>query len=166
MTDVTDTWYFAYGSNLDPTRKELRTGIIREAKVACLHGYDFAFNKRSRSRTGCANIVQRGDTTVWGVIYRCSPSALKKLDGYEGVDGGDYSRVTIRVQCRSGEEVDAVTYIAGDSFVDGTVKPSAEYLQMVLRGARHHGLPDAYVRRIERAALEAGSEGRGVKGPA
>ena len=45
-----DVWYFAYGSNLDPTRKERRTGQIREElddkpKRVRLQNYCFAFNK-------------------------------------------------------------------------------------------------------------------------
>ena len=45
---MVDYWHFAYGSNLDPTRKEDRTGLIRKdepPKRARLPNYRFAFNK-------------------------------------------------------------------------------------------------------------------------
>jgi gamma-glutamylcyclotransferase (GGCT)/AIG2-like uncharacterized protein YtfP len=155
---VTDSWYFAYGSNLDPDRKVYRTGQIREARVARLDGYDFAFNKRGDSGTGYANIVRQDAKTVWGVVYRCNPKALATLDRYEGVQSGHYRRTVVRVRCKRGGEVDAVTYIAGESFIDDSLVPSDDYLELVIRGARHHGLPDEYIRRIERAA-RPGKEG-------
>jgi len=150
---VTDSWYFAYGSNLDSGQKERRTGPTREARIARLKGYDIAFNKRTNSGTGAANIVRRKAETVWGVVFRCSPETLVKMDGYERTEGGDYRRATVRVRCESGDEIDAVTYIAGESFVSDSLIPSDKYLQTVLRGARHYGLPEEYIRKIERVAL-------------
>jgi gamma-glutamylcyclotransferase len=152
ISNVTDSWYFAYGSNLDPKRKENRTGPIREARVAVLDGYDIVFNKRGKDGSGKANIVPRKAETVWGIAFRCSPGALSDLDKCEGIDGGDYQRAIVRVRCESGEEVDAVTYIAGASFVGTSLIPSDDYVQMILRGARHYRLPENHIRKIERAA--------------
>lgn len=145
-----DQWYFAYGSNLYTDRKEERTGRIREAKPAHLDGYRFAFNKRGSDNTGKANIVPDSAGGVWGIIYRCSPSALDKMDRYEGVCTGDYQRRSVRVRLDCGDEVEAITYVAGDRFVDDSLEPSDEYGEMILRGARDHGLPDTYIKTIER----------------
>ena len=155
-----DSWYFAYGSNLDPSRKEVRTGQLREARVARLDGYDIAFNKRGGVGRSYANIVRHDANTVWGVVYRCSPEALASLDKYEGVDGGHYRRAIVRVRCNDGDDVRAVAYIAGESFIDDSCSPSGWYLSRVLSGARHHGLPEDYVRRIQVAARRSKTRDR------
>lgn len=130
-----------------------RIGSIREGQVARLTGYRLAFNKRSNDGTSKANIVPAAGATVWGVVYRCSHDDLQKIDQYEGVEGGHYQRHAIRVQLDSGEERDAVTYVAGErSLAAESLKPSTEYLEKILTGARQHRLPDDYIRSIEALA--------------
>lgn len=147
-----DVWYFAYGSNLSTKQKEDRTGAVREARLARLDGYRIAFNKRGGDGTGKANIVLHQGRVVWGVAYRCSPEALDTMDRYEGVQGGHYFRKHVRVRFESGDEIDAVTYVAGGSFINDSLRPSKEYLNAILDGARQHGLPEDYIREIESAA--------------
>jgi cation transport regulator ChaC len=154
MSEVSDQWYFAYGSNLATDQKEHRTGSIREAKRARLDGYRLAFNKRGSDGTGKANIVPDSGRTVWGVVYRMSPAALAKMDKYEGVAGGHYSRRAVRVRCESGDDRDAVTYVAGHAFLDDSLTPAQNYLQKILQGARGHHLPEDYIREIEEAACQ------------
>ncbi|ABU60262.1 gamma-glutamylcyclotransferase family protein [Roseiflexus castenholzii] len=149
-----DQWYFAYGSNLSKEQMEERIGSSREARVAWLTGYRLVFNKRSKKDgTGKANIVPAAGATVWGVVYRCSYDDLQKMDKCEGVKGGHYQRHAIRVQLDSGEELDAVTYVAGERFLAAeSLKPSTEYLETIITGARQHRLPDDYIRSIEALA--------------
>lgn len=146
---MSDQWYFAYGSNLATDQMVNRTGAIREGRRARLDGYRIAFNKRGADGTGKANIVSDPTATVWGAVYRCSPRALKEMDRYEGVSGGHYARKMVRVRVDSGDEMEAVTYIAGDAFIDDSLTPNPEYLETILRGAREHDLPDEYIRDVE-----------------
>lgn len=154
MSEVSDQWYFAYGSNLATDQKENRTGRIREAKRARLDGHRIAFNKRGSDGTGKANIVPDSGRTVWGVVYRVSPAALDQMDIHEGVAGGHYRRSAVRVRCESGNEADAVTYVAGHAFLDDSLTPAPDYVQTILRGARGHHLPEDYIRDIEEAARQ------------
>lgn len=149
---MSDHWYFAYGSNLSTNQKECRTGTIREARRARLDGYHIAFNKRGSDGTGKANIVRNPERTVWGVVYRCSPAALDDMDKHEGVTGGHYVRTWVHVRVDAGDELDALTYVAGKAFLDDTVAPSKEYLETILQGARDHDLPHDYVCEVERVA--------------
>ena len=149
---MSDHWYFAYGSNLSTEQKENRTGSIREARRARLYRYRIAFNKRGSDGTGKANIVPDPNRTVWGVVYRCSSDALREMDRYEGVAGGHYARKTVRVRTEAGDELDAITYIAGEEFVDDLCIPSKQYLETILQGARHHGLPEDYIHEIQSVA--------------
>lgn len=147
---VNDRWYFAYGSNL--AMDQNRTGLIREARRARLDGYRIAFNKLGSDGTGKANLVPDETAAVWGVVYLCSAATLDQMDLYEGVPRGHYYRKNVRVHCDSGEQVNAVTYIAGNSFIRPSLQPAPEYLQQILRGAREHRLPDSYLQEIERVA--------------
>ncbi|MCX8037778.1 MAG: gamma-glutamylcyclotransferase [Candidatus Sumerlaeia bacterium] len=142
-------WYFAYGSNLVRDRMGRRTGNILEAKRARLEGYRITFNKRGNDGTGKANIAPNPGDTVWGVVYRCPPGALDILDGYEGVAGGHYARQKVRLRLDGGDELDAVTYVAGNAFIANSLIPSPKYLQTILRGAREYDLPEDYIRRVE-----------------
>lgn len=68
---------------------------------------------------------------------------------HEGVSGGHYARKMVCVRVDSGDELEAVTYVAGDAFIDDSLTPCPAYLQTILRGAREHDLPEEYIRGIE-----------------
>jgi cation transport regulator ChaC len=143
-----DSWYFAYGSNLDPVRKEDRTGGIREARSARLRGFRFAFNKKGNDGSGKANIVSDSGGEVWGVVYRCSAKALAAMDRMEGVPD-HYERQAVEVVLDSGESIDAITYVANPHKVADGLMPTRDYLKHVLQGIRHHQLPNSYLSIIQ-----------------
>jgi gamma-glutamylcyclotransferase len=153
-----DTWYFAYGSNLDPSRKKQRTGKIREAIRCRLLGWRFAFNKRCDDGSVYANIVPDANKEVWGVIYRCTPQALAQMDVFEGVRTGHYSRCAIKVVIDEGNEVEAVAYVAKPAFVQCDGVPTQDYLACILAGARYHNLPEEYVSWIESTGTQPRTE--------
>ena len=71
------------------------------------------------------------------------------MDEFEGVADGCYRRIPVTVESDSGERIEATAYIAGEDFVGEPGKPSGEYLGRIISGARHHGLPEAYIEMIE-----------------
>lgn len=150
---MSDTWYFAYGSNLSKGRKEDRTGLIRCSLRARLKGYRLAFNKKASKGSVYANIVRKEESEVWGVIYLCNPEAMAELDLREGVMDGHYQRVQITVELDDGTQRSAETYIAGQKYVGSEEKPSDDYLHYILTGANEHGLPIEYIERIQTLAL-------------
>lgn len=147
-----DIWYFAYGSNLSMDRKQQRTGLIRSARTACLKGYRFAFNKGGAGGEVYANIVASPGDVVWGVVYLCDPKAMASLDHYESVETGDYWRQPVEVETTDGEQLRAEVYLAGEDFVIAVGHPRPWYLDLILSGAKKHGLPEEYIRRIEELA--------------
>ena len=144
-----DVWYFAYGSNLLVDQKEFRTGKIRRAIPCRLPGYRFAFNKRGTDGLGKANIIPDSSQEVWGVAYLCDPVAMRTMDASEGVKCGHYQHLTVEVTTRDNETLTAVTYVAGPEFEVEGLSPGQDYRDRIVNGARHHGLPEDYVRRIE-----------------
>jgi len=143
-------WYFAYGSNLCVEQMIRRTGPIGEEEfqhIALLPGYRLVFNMRGDDGQVYANIMQPGDGVI-GVLYRCGKAALARLDVYE--EG--YDRRQVLVLLESGAMRVAMAYIARKECTTNEDAPSAEYLEIILRGARRQGLPEAYIHSIEERA--------------
>lgn len=149
-------WYFAYGSNMSTAQMKRRTGSGSRGLRARLQGYRVEFNKRGRDGTGKANVVSDEASVVWGVVYECSPTELDMLDRYEGVDSGNYVRKAVVVHLENGEQMDAITCVAGERFIADSLRPSAEYLQIILDGAREHGLPGWYIQDLQRKGVILG----------
>jgi len=136
--------YFAYGSNLDPVQMADRCPSSKAVEKACLEGYRFCFPQEStRWSGGVAGIRASNGDVVWGVVYELSDDDLLTLDGFEGVSEGRYLRDRLAVSI-DGESVDVEVYIASLETND-TFSPSPTYLEALLRGARHHGLPADYL---------------------
>ncbi len=142
-------WYFAYGSNMDAAR--LFDARLAKAGVAWgrreggrLDDWRLAFNKRWNKfpGAGVANIVPDPAARVFGTLNEMPPAGLDVLDGYEGVAGGHYARLAVRI-VHAGGAVDAVTYVATGDLADG-LDPACAYLAHLLAG--RDLLPEAYLR--------------------
>ncbi len=149
---MSDSWYFAYGSNLSKGRKQERTGLIRRAVRARLRNCRLAFNKEASGGGVYANVVPEEGSEVWGVIYLCNPTAMTQLDRYEGVMGGHYVKVSVTVELEDGSLCDAETYIAGEDYIVSEGTPDDWYLDFILTGAIQHELPEDYIADIKRLA--------------
>ena len=100
-----------------------------------LEGYSLAFNKLNSRVEGAAhaNIVQRGDEVVEGVLFELSKSeAIAQMDPYEGVPTR-YRRVIVDVESK-GQSLSAWTYIAQPAYVREGLLPTRDYLARLLAG--------------------------------
>jgi cation transport regulator ChaC len=149
MTENADAeqWYFAYGSNLSIDQMIARTGPISQGnqgpRIARLANYRLVFQNVTSDEPAFANIISPGDG-VLGVVYRCNPAALEKLDRFEQ----GYERRPITVADEQGKLLAAVAYVFKTARGPNFGKPSAEYLNRIVTGARQHGLPEAYIAKI------------------
>jgi gamma-glutamylcyclotransferase len=147
-----DPWYFAYGSNLHHAQLIERCGQLSASdeppRLVRLPNYRVAFNLDGGDGEVYANIITPGNG-VLGVIYRCNTAALAKLDVYET----GYDRLDVTVIDEQGSSLPAIAYVAQPECVTAERRPAAEYLQIILTGAREHGLPFDYIREIERLAM-------------
>ncbi len=138
--------YFAYGSNLDLRQFRRRCPGAVVVGRARLPDHRLAFTRYSSNRRGgVADIVHQPGVEVWGALYEVDEACLAALDEYEGVPQA-YRRETVRVVDDGGLEREAVAYIANRT---GEFAPSRQYLALIARGARDHGLPEEYVLAIE-----------------
>ena len=149
---MSNSLYFAYGSNLDRRRFSRRCPGSTVVGRARLPDHRLAFTRySSKQKGGVADIVPEPDAVVWGALYEVDEACLAALDGYEGVPQA-YRRGTVRVIDDEGVEREAVAYIANRT---GAFTPGREYLALIVRGAREHGLPEEYVRALEQVETHA-----------
>ena len=137
---------FCYGSNMNTERITERCSSSRFISRAKVEGYKLTFNKRSKDKSGKANLVYTGDKSlVWGVIFDISEDQKPILDKVEGLGKG-YDEYKLRVISDLEQEIECVCYIATDSkYLDDSLKPHDWYTDFCLLGAKEHNLPEEWI---------------------
>jgi gamma-glutamylcyclotransferase (GGCT)/AIG2-like uncharacterized protein YtfP len=146
--------YFAYGSNLDPVQMASRCPFAQTVGLAALRDHRLVFPRYSESwGGGTAGMSPSHGPTVWGVLFEVTDACLATMDAHEGFrKSGDphnsYEREQISVELTRPDDgsfprrVRAWTYVANEA---NPTPPSRRYLDTILRGARHHRLPEEYI---------------------
>ena len=135
--------YFAYGSNLTVSRMQERVPSATPLGVAHLERHRLAWDKLGADGTGKANLARCEDAIVWGVVYGLDPGAWSTLDRFEP----GYERISVTVSL-AGDLVGCTTYLAPGH--PDVAAPHGWYQDLVIEGARAHGLPADYLRALER----------------
>ena len=134
------SWYFAYGSNMNPMRlfaeRLVPEGVAAGERIGGrLDGWRLAFNKRTRmpAGAGAGNIVPAEGGVVHGTLNLLPAKGFEVLDRYEGVTGGHYERRIVPVvRADTGTAVDAITYVALQ--MGEGLRPTRAYLGHLLAG--------------------------------
>jgi len=148
--------YFAYGSNMHAGRLRARVNSAVPLGVARLPEHELAFHKRGADGSGKANIVPVPGIEVWGVIYSVSVAHVAVLDA---IEGPGYARSELCVIGEdSGDKVSVFSYQARAGAIVPALKPFNWYLDFLLHGAAHHGLPAQYVAQLQRVGAIADSD--------
>lgn len=106
------------------------------------HGRRLECNKHGRDGSGKANLMEAAGETVWGVLYRLSRHQLDTLDRFEG----GYTRAELEVHAADATHR-AWTYVSLRLTEDP--RPFDWYKELMLAGAREHGLPDEWLARLQ-----------------
>jgi hypothetical protein len=122
--------YFAYGSNLS------KAHMRRRCPDAVPLGELFLPNTRLIFR-GVADCVEEAGARCPGGVYRITSACERRLDQYEGVGGGFYSKVILPIDGVPGEE--ALMYYVMNS--TGIMPPTVRYLDTIRAGYRDFKLP-------------------------
>lgn len=144
--------YFAYGSNLSKQRMLHRLDQIPASQPARLRHYRLAFNCHV-GQEFYANVMPSEGDNVWGAIYLCDRRAMLTLDHYEGVAEGCYRRMRVEIETASGEPRQVEIYLTAKSQLLRNGRPSSEYLDRIIVGAKEHALPAEYICGITKLAL-------------
>lgn len=143
-------WYFAYGVNMNPQILEIRKVEPKCSLVARVPRMRLAFEMISlyRPGTGDATIrplhCQEQIPEIWGVLHQIPLSILDKhLDYWEAVDRGHYRRKEVEAVLVDDRKIQATTYEA--IHLNDKLKPSQQYLEIILAGAEAFRLPEYYL---------------------
>jgi hypothetical protein len=137
--------YAAYGSNMDTGQMKFRCPHSPLVGTGWLPGWRIAFGGESIGWDGAlATIVEEPDSQVYVVVFDVPAEDESRLDDWDGVSMGLYSKIHVRVQALEGELL-AWTYVLND--YEGGL-PSATYIAAMADAAERAGAPDDYVHAI------------------
>ena len=134
--------YIAYGSNLLIERITERVGKVNLIGVDEIQGWDFSFNKLGKDGSGKCTLVRSCSGSAFGAIYQISEIQKLVLDEYE--NGYDTIGLTLP------EFGECITYIARPAVLADNLLPFDWYKYLVLAGARRHGFPKQYIKRLDK----------------
>ncbi|EKF22468.1 hypothetical protein C731_3541 [Mycolicibacterium hassiacum DSM 44199] len=132
--------YFAYGSNLCVRQMARRCPGAVDPRPALLPHHDWLINQR-----GVATIEPFHGSQVYGVLWHVTDHDLAALDRAEGVPVR-YRRDRLTVLTPDGP---AQAWV----YIDHRVEPGPPrpgYLERVIDGAKHHGLPQRWIEFLQR----------------
>ena len=135
--------YFAYGSNMSTPRLRRRVPSARPLGAARVDGWKLVFDKRSVDGSGKCTL-SRGAGVVHGALFEIDARDRSALDQAEGP--GYLSREV--EAALNGAVLSSFSYVAKEDWLERALRPYTWYLDLVVAGAREHGLPEAYVGRI------------------
>jgi gamma-glutamylcyclotransferase len=142
--------YFAYGSNMDWKQLHDRCPMAEFMFKATLPDYALKFtHQRIKNRGGAADVVECQGEIVWGVIYQLNDLDLRGLYSSEGYQPGrtrnSYAPISVTVYRDGASDfpVTATTFTVCRKLAPHQ-KPSREYLDHILAGAKHWNLPNDY----------------------
>lgn len=134
--------YFAYGSNMNHEQMSKRCPNARFLCRAYLENHKFVYDGHSTTRKGpVANVVQENGNKVWGGLFEVNKDNLSALDYCEGYPNS-YNRTDLDIKDDEGIIRKAIVYSRTGKDLG---KPSKEYREITLQGARDCGLPNEYI---------------------
>ncbi len=139
--------YFAFTGNVAPQRLAESAPGAEFTFVAHLPEWRLVFaHEHPEWGGGLPSAEPDPGNTVWGVVFEVSKADLSSLDEAEAGEGREQAKVEI--MDRNGRRHEVVTHLY-PGVVNGEVRPSAEYLKMMLEGSRHWQLPAGWIAGLE-----------------
>lgn len=147
-----DVWYFAYGSNLHPRRRQSRAGLAPlETAPGLLRGWRLVFDMPGvpPADPAMASIRRDAAADVHGLLIRLS---RRDFDALVRSEGGErfYVRETVEVATYGGREVVAQAFVGTPGRrLSREGIPSRRYLDLLREGARLSDLCPNYCARLD-----------------
>lgn len=127
--------YFGFASNLSERKMVERGANFLSRESAVLRGFRLEFSTNWKDDGyGYANIVPDEGSVVHGALYVCEKGSMSNMDREHVVEGNRLRRVSVKVEKKNGELVEATAYRANDAFVQKELKPSEAYVNEILEG--------------------------------
>lgn len=126
--------YFAYGSNMNKDRMKERKINFTSRQFAKLFGYKLVFNKKAKDgEFAYANIIASENDCVEGAVYEFPESDITLLDQKEGYPL-HYDKTIVKLIDNSGNQIEAITYVAQANKIKQGLLPQKKYLNHLLAG--------------------------------
>ena len=119
---------------------------------ATLKDYKVAFSSFSEDGSdelqygGCHLAAAPGET-LHGVLWEITDEELAKLDKLTRVEHGRYVKKHVTVLDATGKSCAAVAHSIKNP--KGASRPTKDYMDHMIAGAREHGFPPAYIEALE-----------------
>ena len=126
LRNNTNTFYFAYGSNMNIEQMNFRCPNSRTLGKISILGYQFIINSR-----GVATIIPRNYSTVNGVLWSINLKNELNLDYYEGIKKKIYFKKYFYIPFLN-QKILILVYIAFNQIIG---IPKKGYLEKVIDGA-------------------------------
>lgn len=142
-----EVWYFAYGAN---TSRAVLTGrrkiAPRSSEAACLNEHRLAFAMPGVPflEPAFATVLPEPGARTEGVLHRMRESDMRRLDGYES---RAYARLELPVLGSESGPVRAQVYVS--KHPRAGLVPSRRYVELLIAGAKEHGLSAEHVAWLE-----------------
>jgi hypothetical protein len=140
--------YFAYGSNMSTRRLHERVATAIPLGAAHVEGWEMRFGKRSVDGSGKCTLMKSPGAVAHGVLFEIPVAERGQLDETEGPG---YRTTEVLAQL-NGSTLSSFSYVVNAGWFDAALRPYGWYLDLVVAGAREHGLPERYVSRLSRVA--------------
>ena len=153
--ESTRCMYFSFASNMSSWRIKLNAPSATFYKTARLEDYELQFRSKSRSQPfdgewkgGKANVVSKNGSSVWGVVWSVSRDEITAMHDEEP----GYNSLQVTVVCADGQKVECYIFMHPDNppFDPSVDRPSPQYLQCIIDGAKECNLPESYVTELEK----------------
>ncbi len=149
------TWYFAYGSNLDPEKLRIRAEIdVLDEACAVVEGWGICFDMPGipPAEPSMANLYKRSGSTVHGAVIKLSEEDFELLARSEG-GARFYTRVELSATTYDKRRVRAIAFVGiAEVKLRAPRPPSRRYLELIRSGARARGLDAVYCERLDHEA--------------
>ena len=139
---------FAYTAHIAPARLEEAAPGAEFRFIAHLPETRLIFPiKDGDWDGGLPSVRAESGNTVWGAVFEVPNKALASLHEVEATEGRVPSEEFNAVD-REGRSHKVITHVASENG-SGDHTPSRSYMEMVVDGARHWGLPTGWVAGLE-----------------
>lgn len=151
--------YFCYGDDMDGERMRAMCPSASFVCIARLPGYRLEFVGHSKRWDGGEEaLVNDGENSVWGVVYRLGYTDGDTLDAWKDIRlNGTGLRFHYLEDVFAEDGTAHSVLLYQKSELGKPTLPSREYLDAVISGAASRGLPATYVDGLRRVGAKSAS---------
>ena len=147
MTEQKHYYLFVYGPYMNPKYLDQHGIKYLSSKKASLVDFDICFSSRINNwKFALIDIIEKIGHRVEGVVYEIDSNALQILDQLEKISEKNHDRIEVDIISEGGQVSKAYTYVCPTK--EGRFRPSKEYVDIIIDGAKINNLSEEYILHI------------------